>query len=358
MISYQHNLHKRFIKLEVDSLSLFGIKISYAILKLRIMKVLIVLSAVFMLSLNLIAQENELQNQEKYNEIALSPAIINAQQTEMNDLLTIITSLDRIISENGKLAEKTISPYMLYLKYSFEKINIIEKKTQTSIVVLLDFYVIDNISKQQTASNSMKIVSKQSDETSALIVAIKSVSIENEDLQNMIRSGREEIYSRNVLQCLEFMNMVQIKIHEGQQLKAIGALLHLSEFEGECVMMSDQLLIEAVNSKNMMEASRNLESLEYYVERKLDLSDVRRYADLLANDVQGKEFLVSFIKDYGLEDEYLEVLIEANEVYPEPISDEKSRVQAKELILVQEEEKILNIRMLQETEMWVNELKP
>jgi hypothetical protein len=123
-------------------------------------------------------------------------------------------------------------------------------------------------------------------------------------------------------------------------------------------MMSDQLLIEAVNSKNMMEASRNLESLEYYVERKLDLSDVRRYADLLANDVQGKEFLVSFIKDYGLEDEYLEVLIEANEVYPEPISDEKSRVQAKELILVQEEEKILNIRMLQETEMWVNELKP
>lgn len=322
------------------------------------MKVLIVLSAVFMLSLNLIAQENELQNQEKYNEIALSPAIINAQQTEMNDLLTIITSLDRIISENGKLAEKTISPYMLYLKYSFEKINIIEKKTQTSIVVLLDFYVIDNISKQQTASNSMKIVSKQSDETSALIEAIKSVSIENEDLQNMIRSGREEIYSRNVLQCLEFMNMVQIKIHEGQQLKAIGALLHLSEFEGECVMMSDQLLIEAVNSKNMMEASRNLESLEYYVERKLDLSDVRRYADLLANDVQGKEFLVSFIKDYGLEDEYLEVLIEANEVYPEPISDEKSRVQAKELILVQEEEKILNIRMLQETEMWVNELKP
>jgi hypothetical protein len=310
------------------------------------------------LSLNLIAQENELQNQEKYNEIALSPAIINAQQTEMNDLLTIITSLDRIISENGKLAEKTISPYMLYLKYSFEKINIIEKKTQTSIVVLLDFYVIDNISKQQTASNSMKIVSKQSDETSALIEAIKSVSIENEDLQNMIRSGREEIYSRNVLQCLEFMNMVQIKIHEGQQLKAIGALLHLSEFEGECVMMSDQLLIEAVNSKNMMEASRNLESLEYYVERKLDLSDVRRYADLLANDVQGKEFLVSFIKDYGLEDEYLEVLIEANEVYPEPISDEKSRVQAKELILVQEEEKILNIRMLQETEMWVNELKP
>ena len=322
------------------------------------MKVLIVLSAVFMLSLNLIAQENELQNKEKYNEIALSPAIINAEQMEMNDLLTIITSLDRIISENGKLAEKTISPYMLYLKYSFEKINIIEKKTQTSIVVLLDFYVIDNISKQQTASNSMKIVSKQSDETSALIEAIKSVSIENEDLQNMIRSGREEIYSRNVLQCLEFMNMVQIKIHEGQQLKAIGALLHLSEFEGECVMMSDQLLIEAVNSKNMMEASRNLESLEYYVERKLDLSDVRRYADLLANDVQGKEFLVSFIKDYGLEDEYLEVLIEANEVYPEPISDEKSRVQAKELILVQEEEKILNIRMLQETEMWVNELKP
>ena len=178
------------------------------------MKGLIVLSAVFMLSINLIAQENELQNKEKYNEIALSPAIINAEQMEMNDLLTIITSLDRIISENGKLAEKTISPYMLYLKYSFEKINIIEKKSQTSIVVLLDFYVIDNISKQQTASKSMKIVSKQSDETSALIEAIKSVSIENEDLQNIIRSGREEIYSRNVLQCLEFMNMVQVKVHE------------------------------------------------------------------------------------------------------------------------------------------------
>ncbi|MDB9984201.1 hypothetical protein OAE00_01620, partial [bacterium] len=141
----------------------------------------------------------------------------------------------------------------------------------------------------------------------------------------------------------------------------IGALLSISELQSECDGMSSDLLTEAINGKNAFEATRNMETLKYSIESKSDVSEVKQYADLLSRNVQGKESLLELIEGYSNEDEYLAVLKEASKAEPVQIDPtqmdiEQIRSIAKEMVLIEEEEKVSNLIMLQETEMWLKDL--
>ena len=103
--------------------------------------------------------------------------------------------------------------------------------------------------------------------------------------------------------------------------------------------------------------------LKNSIENKGDVSDVKRYAELLAKTVEGKEPLMAFIENYGVEDEYLAILKEASQIVPielDPtqVDSEQILILAKEMVLLEGEEKTSNLMMLQEKEMWLNELKP
>jgi hypothetical protein len=82
---------------------------------------------------------------------------------------------------------------------------------------------------------------------------------------------------------------------------------------------------------------------------------------LLSRNVQGKESLLELIEGYSNEDEYLAALKEASKAEPVQIDPtqmdiEQIRSIAKEMVLIEEEEKVSNLIMLQETEMWLKDL--
>ena len=325
------------------------------------MKKLFVIAAVFMFGLNLNAQESDDMVEEQFSRIAISPTIMNIEQIDLNDLQGIFAAMNVVIEKKGKLAETGMSPFMLYLKYSFKKNMTINADPAQQIDVLLDFYVVDIISKSQISNFSMEINTQESDEMPALTAALLVVSKEDIELQKDLSMGRQEIFQTHVAQCFEFMNAIQMKSHEGQYLQTIGALLSISELQSECDGMSSDLLTEAINGKNAFEATRNMETLKYSIESKSDVSEVKQYADLLSRNVQGKESLLELIEGYSNEDEYLAVLKEASkaepvQIDPTQMDTEQIRSIAKEMVLIEEEEKVSNLIMLQETEMWLKDL--
>jgi hypothetical protein len=327
------------------------------------MKVLMAFVTVFVFTLKMIAQEDQEIPGERFDVIALSPSIMNVEQIGISELEVIFGAMDRVIEKKGKLSENSISPFIFYLRYSFIKKTRINADPLQQINVLMDFYVVDIISRKQISSASMEINTQESDEIPALIAALFIVSEEDEELQKALMKGREDLYEMHVVQCFEFMNAVQLKVHEGEHLQAIAAILNLSEFQGECKGMSDDLLVEAMNGMNTEEATINMRMLKNNIENKADVSDVKRYAGLLAKTVEGKEPLMVFIENYGVEDEYLAILKEASqivpiEIDPTQVDNEQILILAKEMMLFEGPEKISNLMMLQEKEMWLNELKP
>ena len=327
------------------------------------MKVLMAFVTVFVFTFKMIAQEDQEILGERFDGIALSPSIMNVEQIGVNELEVIFGAMDRVIGKKGKLAENSISPFIFYLRYSFIKKTSVNADPAQQIDVLLDFYVVDIISRKQISSASMEINTQESEEIPALIAALLIVSEVDEELQKALMKGREDLYEMHVVQCFEFMNAVQLKVHEGEHLQAIAAILNLSEFQGECKGMSDDLLVEAMNGMNTEEATINMEMLKDNIENKGDVSDTRRLAMMLAKTVEGKEPLMVFIENYGVEDEYLAILKEANqivpiEIDPSQVDSEQTLILAKEMVLFEGPEKISNLMMLQEKEMWLNELKP
>ena len=327
------------------------------------MKVLMAFFTVFVFTFKMIAQEDQEIPGERFDGIALSPSIMNVEQIGISELEVILGAMDRVIEKKGKLAENGLSPFMFYLRYSFIKNTRINVDPAEQIDVIMDFYVVDIISRKQISSATMEINTQESDEIPALIAALLIVSEEDEELQKTLIKGREDLYEMHVIQCFEFMNGVQLKIHEGEYLQAIGAILGLSEFQGECTGMSYDLLVEAMNGMNTEEATINMRMLKNSIENKGDVSDVKRYAELLAKTVEGKEPLMAFIENYGVEDEYLAILKEASQIVPielDPtqVDSEQILILAKEMVLLEGEEKTSNLMMLQEKEMWLNELKP
>ena len=70
---------------------------------------------------------------------------------------------------------------------------------------------------------------------------------------------------------------------------------------------------------------------------------------------------MELIEGYSNEDEYLAALKEASKAEPVQIDPtqmdiEQIRSIAKEMVLIAEEEKVSNLIMLQETEMWLKDL--
>lgn len=320
------------------------------------MKNILTIVTVLFFSLNMNAQVEGTEEKEKYTDVALSFGISNPEQVELEELMAITNSMEKLISENGKVASDVSSPYMLYLSYSFDSKKTIDADADAKLGVNLNFYIVDNVSKRQAASTSIKLFSDKKDENSALSDVLLSIKPKDENIQNMLRNGREEIYSSCVLQCLDFLNLVQTNIHQNKEEKAIGALLNLPEFEDDCKMMSEQLMIEAVNGKKMSESSKNMESLVYYIENKLDGSEVKLYADLLVANSYGKELLSNYIEGYSNDDEYLKILKESNQKSPEPSVEAEIRLKARKLITTQQQEKLDNLMMLANNEMWLNEL--
>ena len=116
------------------------------------MKKLFVIAAVFMFGLNLNAQESDDMVEEQFSRIAISPTIMNIEQIDLNDLQGIFAAMNVVIEKKGKLAETGMSPFMLYLKYSFKKNMTVNADPAQQIDVLLDFYVVDIISKSQISN--------------------------------------------------------------------------------------------------------------------------------------------------------------------------------------------------------------
>ncbi len=312
---------------------------------------------VFLVAATTVFGVNAQYKKDVFNHVALSPLVKQIELLPPELLIELNAELNVIIAKKGDAVQNSISPYNVLLEFKTNRVDNTDEEIKEEIEVHLKFQVINRITRTIESNYEAKLISCTNDDMTAVIDAVKQLNKKDAPLQNRIQEGRKRIYISYKENCMEFLNLVEMRRNENAPEIGLTAFANLPS-EAECKEIVDQMKAESANFILEENAIKAFEQLSVLVYDGGDIDEARKLSRQIIKSEAGREMLSEFAKEYTEQNEYLELIKSTlNAVNGQENNFEQKEKDALSAIQCNEEELFHQLMRTFNEDRWLREIK-